>query len=141
VPIQERKSCRRVDRDAAVIPIPVSAVPHRIETLTESAKVLIYIRLEPSQEEGWTKGVFNEQSTERAILTKTILMVLQINDCRKSDDNSYRGAVWQTQLGFIHIDVLRHSNSRRWTGGYLQSSKAQHYADQEFRSQIHLDVP
>jgi hypothetical protein len=85
-----------VDRDAAVIPMPVSAVPQRIETLTESAKVLVYIRLQPSQAGGWTKGVINEQSTERVILTKTILMVLQINDCMESDHNSYRGAMWQT---------------------------------------------
>jgi hypothetical protein len=96
VPTQERKSCRRVDRDAAVIPIPVSAVPQRIETLTESAKVLVYIHLKLSQEGGWKEGLINERSTERVILTKTILMVLQINDCRESDDNSYRGTMWQT---------------------------------------------
>jgi hypothetical protein len=53
-----------VDRDAAVIPIPVSAVPQRIEMLTESAKVLVYIRLQPSQEGGWTEGLTNEQSIE-----------------------------------------------------------------------------
>ena len=64
--------------------------------LTESAKVLVYIRLQPSQEGGWTEGLTNEQSIELVILTKTILVVLQINDCRESDHNSYRGASWHT---------------------------------------------
>lgn len=37
-PMKLRKRGRRVDRHAAVIPIPVSAVPQRIDTLTESTQ-------------------------------------------------------------------------------------------------------